>query len=500
MRLASTLCMILVVGVVRSLSAQNTVQKNVVLIIADDFTADQGTQPLLQTPHIDRLRQKGMSFSSAHASSPLCNPSRTSAFTGIAPWQSRIYTNSAEFRDSDTFGMAVTLPQFFKNNGYVSIGTGKIFHRSTGKGSDPISWTVNATQVDVLYDSEENKQTPVEGTGGSLPAYVEQVALSWGQIDKTREEMDDWGNMQPAISFLRDQTAGDSAFFLACGIVRPHLPHYYPKEYAGLYGAITLPAYKEPDTGKKDTWDTGSKGNAALDSMLSLPDGMQQWAQAVQSYMRAAAFADDCVGSLLDAVEALPEAVRQNTLVIFMGDHGYHLGQKSSWAKVGNVPDQLPWEQTTHTPLVIYDPAMTSSHGKTYTGPVSLQDIYPTVLDLCGFSEEAIPDNDPTSAVKIWGTSLLPVLQYPGNTHHTYALTTLAAGVVSLRTAEWRYIKMPGKRQKELYYHGGDTGIAKPDPEEYYNLLHASRVTPMYRAVATKLDRMIVGIKQGKKP
>lgn len=497
MRLSLAL-FILVVLTGRILYAQNTVQKNIVLIIADDFTADPGTRPLLQTPHIDRLRAQGMTFSSAHAAAPLCNPSRTSAFTGIAPWQSRIYTNSAEFRDSDTFGMAVTLPQFFKNKGYISIGTGKIFHRSTGKGSDPISWTVNATEVDVLYESEENKMTPVSGTGGSLPAYVEQVPLAWGQLDKKREEMDDWRNIQQAVSFLKNQLPGDTAFFLACGIVRPHLPHYYPEEYAGFYTSVSLPSHVEPGSGKKDTWDTGSKGNGALDSMLALSDGAEKWKQAVQSYLRAATFADDGVGAVLDAIESLPDAIRNNTLVIFMGDHGYHLGQKSSWAKVGDFPNQLAWEQTTHTPLVVYDPSLPTSHGQTYTKPVSLQDIYPTVLELCGIPPSETPDNDPTSSVKIWGTSLVPVLQNPSKEHDTYALTTLAGGVVSLRTEQWRYISTPGKVQKELYYHGTDSRVAQPDPAEYYNLLHPSRVTPVYRAIAQQLSHQANRIKDGK--
>jgi arylsulfatase A-like enzyme len=482
-----------------TLYGQNQVQKNIVLIIIDDLSADPGTRPALQMPHIDQLRSKGMSFSSAHAASPLCNPSRTAAFTGIAPWQSKIYTNGAEFREDETYGNAVTLPQFFKNQGYISIGTGKIFHRSTGKGCDPASWTRNLTQVDVLYESSENTAAPVSGTGGSLPAYVEQVPLAWGQLEKSTSQMDDWSNLQPALSFLKGQTPGDSAFFLACGIVRPHLPHVYPREFADHYSDIQLPSYLEPGSSKADTWDTPSKGNQALDSLLALPNGAQQWKQAVQSYLRAAAFADSCVGTLLEAIESLPEPVRQNTIVVLMGDHGYHLGQKSSWAKVGNGWNQLPWEQTTHTPLVIYDPAQTASHGKSYALPVSLQDIYPTLLELCDYPPAQFPDNDPQSPKKLWGNSLAPILKNPEGAHDTYALSTLSAGVVSLRTREWRYIQMPGKPLRELYYHGNNPSIAPSDPGEHFNLLHPAHAKPLYRKIAAELDTRVKEImKEGK--
>ncbi len=490
---------LLFLPVASALYGQNQVQKNVILLIVDDLSADPGTRPTLQMPHVDRLRSKGMSFQSAHAASPLCNPSRTAAFTGIAPWQSKIYTNDGKFREDETYKNAVTLPQFFKNQGYVSIGTGKIFHRSTGNGCDPVSWTRNLTQVDVLYETSENTAVPVPGTGGSLPAYVEQVPLAWGQLDKSSSQMDDWANLQPALSFLKGQSPGDSAFFLACGIVRPHLPHFYPREFAGYYADIQLPSYLEPGSDKADTWDTPSKGNQALDSLLALPDGAQQWKQAVQSYFRAAAFADSCVGTLLDAIESLPEPVRKNTIVVLMGDHGYHFGQKSSWAKVGNGWNQLPWEQTTHTPLVIYDPAQTASQGKSYTLPVSLQDLYPTLLELCGYTPAQFPDNDPQSPKTLWGNSLAPILKNPEGQHDSYALSTLSAGVVSLRTRDWRYIQMPGKRLRELYYHGSDPAVAAPDPNEHYNLLHPGRRKPRYRKIAAEMDALAAEIMKGQK-
>ena len=155
--------------------------------------------------------------------------------------------------------------------------------------------------------------------------------------------------------------------------------------------------------------------------------------------------------------------------------------------------------QTTHTPLVIYDPAQTASQGKSYTLPVSLQDLYPTLLELCGYTPAQFPDNDPQSPKTLWGNSLAPILKNPEGQHDSYALSTLSAGVVSLRTRDWRYIQMPGKRLRELYYHGSDPTVAAPDPNEHYNLLHPSHRKPRYRKITAELDALAAEIMKGQK-
>ncbi|MBK8042820.1 MAG: sulfatase-like hydrolase/transferase [Haliscomenobacter sp.] len=480
--------------------AQNDRQKNVLLIIVDDLTAQPGVQPAVQTPHMDRLKQKGVHFTQAHAAVPLCNPSRTAFLTGLAPWQTQIFSNSQEFRKTKGYQNAITLPQFFKNQGYISFATGKIFHHSLGERSDPLSWTQNATQVDVLYGSEENQAIPVAGTGGALSAYEEQVPLAWGQLDKKTGEMDDWKNVTQAVQFLEKQTPGDSAFFLACGIVRPHLPHFYPSDFAGVYQDLQLPAYLAAGSNVPDILDCPHSGNSVLDSLLALPDGQLQWKQAVQSYLRCMAFADYCVGAVIDAYEGLPEPVRQNTLVVLIGDHGYHLGQKSAWAKVSSAKAPMVWDQTTHTQMVIYDPKYPEAGGKTVAAPVSLLDLYPTVLELSGTPASSYPDNDPFSSRKIWGESLAKaVVSGTPETVPGYALSVMAGNVVSLRSPDWRYIYYPFLKKGELYYHGPAREGRTPDPEELQNLLHPDQVTPFYLKTARKMKGIANQLKKGKR-
>ncbi len=478
--------------------AQNDRQKNVLLIIVDDLTTQPGVQPAVETPQMDRLKQKGVHFSQAHAAVPLCNPSRTAFLTGLAPWQTQIFGNSQEFRKTKGYENAITLPQFFKNQGYTSFASGKIFHHSLGERSDPISWTHNATVVDVLFGSDENEAVPVNGA--AVEAYKEQVPLAWGQLDKKTEEMDDWKNVAQAIKFLDKQTPGDSAFFLACGIVRPHLPHFYPSDFASAYQDLQLPAYLAPGTNSPDVNDCPHSGNSILDSILALPEGHLLWRQAVQSYLRCMAFADHCVGALAGAYERLPESVRQNTLVVLIGDHGYHLGQKSAWAKVSSSKAPMVWDQTTHTQMVIYDPKYPQSGGKTVMAPVSLTDLYPTILDLCGVPAGSFPDNDPFSPKKIWGESLAKAVasgadeNVPG-----YALSVMAGNVVSLRSRDWRYIYYPSLKKGELYYHGPAREGITPDPEEFTNLLHPGHVTPYFVNVAKKMKHVANQIKKGKR-
>jgi arylsulfatase A-like enzyme len=487
-------------------------KKNVILIFMDDLTADPGATPKLELPNVDRLRKKGMNFASAHAASPLCNPSRTAILTGVAPWQSKIYDNSTFFRDDATYGSVTTLPQFFKGKGYEVISSGKIFHHSTGDESDPDSWTKNRTIVDVLYGDNASENGDIYTSNGGFldkSVYEEQTNLKWGQIDKTREQMDDWKNVSEAISYLKSRVgstipaykyeqlndidnptesvskADTTPFFLAVGIVRPHLPHYYPKDYASDYMSITdLPATTD-SSGAPDTQDLVSPGNKVLDAMLSKYKEAG-WKQAIQSYYRAARFADWCVGQLLDQVEKLPTEVKNNTLIVLMGDHGYHLGQKGSWAKANpnNATNPLLWEQTSHTPLIIYDPTKSKSFGKTFVSPVSLQDIYPTVLELCGFTLDSNFDNDPKHSKKIWGKSLASFLTN-GSTSSTstYAQSSGFGGWYSLRTNEWRLLykeNLKGTReQTELYCHSANyasKGIPE-DGGEMDNLLYELKET-----------------------
>ena len=121
------------------------------------------------------------------------------------------------------------------------------------------------------------------------------------------------------------------------------------------------------------------------------------------------------------------------------------------------------------------------------------------MLELCDYPPAQFPDNDPQSPKKLWGNSLAPILKNPEGAHDTYALSTLSAGVVSLRTREWRYIQMPGKPLRELYYHGNNPSIAPSDPGEHFNLLHPTHAKPLYRKIAAELDTRVKEImKEGK--
>jgi len=408
-----------------------TTAKNVLFISIDDlndWVGCLGGHPDVQTPNIDRLAERGVLFTNAHCSAPVCNPSRTSLMTGILPSNSGIYTNKEEsFRISPVLNSAETIPQSFMKNGYRVVGGGKIFHHS-----DPASWQE-------YYPSFE-KQT----TGDARPPNAPLNGIpncknfDWGPLpeDITDEKMGDWNVASWAVDELGKEH--DSPFFLGVGIYKPHLPWYVPQKYFDMYPleTITLPIVNDNDLDDvpplgKDRAYTGVKGSDH-DTVLQY----DQWRQAVQGYLACISFADAQVGRVLDALDQSPYA--DDTAIVLWSDHGWHLGEKLHWRKF------TPWEEATHNPLIMVAPGVTTP-GSRCSRAVSLLDIYPTLMHLFGF--------DPPGNLD--GQNLASLLSNPEAERLRPVLTTVGKNNHALRSERWRYIRYEDGTE-ELYDHEND--------------------------------------------
>ena len=425
-----------------SQSAISSDRPNVLFIAVDDLRTWVGHlegHPNAQTPHIDRLAARGVSFTRAYCAAPLCNPSRVSLLTGTAPHRSGVYGNRDRFREN--LPDAITLMQRFRRAGYSVRGAGKIFHGTLAH--DERSW-------DFYYTPPRSPRPAPLNRNERLP---QSAWVPWGALDCDDEAMFDGKNANWIIAEL--QRAHDRPFFLAYGLTKPHLPWEAPQKYFESHplDTIELPPIKEDDLddlpafGQKlareiyDPSATRDLGNPGGDHNNVVAN--DQWPMAVQAYLATIHFADAQIGRVLNALEESGQA--DKTIVILWGDHGWHLGEKQHWRK------HALWDVTTRTPLIISLPGARNA-GTQCHRPVSLIDMYPTLLDLCG-----LPKVDGLD-----GQSLTPLLEEPTTKWDFPVLMTYGYRNHAIQTERWRYIHYANGGE-ELYDHSRD-------PNEWNNL------------------------------
>jgi len=437
---------------------------NVLFIAIDDLNdwiEPLGGHPQAKTPNLNRLAQQGVVFTSAYCPAPACLPSRAALLSGRAPYESGIYANVQVWRD--VLPDAVTIPRYFTANGYFSAGAGKIFHNDQ---PDPQSWddyfpSKKKHFPQYIYPDDRPQNMP-----HSKGMYVE---FDWWGHDKPDEETGDYKSVQWISNQL--ERKHDKPFFLACGLYRPHLPWFVPKKYFDMFSLqdIQLPKVLENDW--DDLPERGRK--LAAGSRRVYHDKVvehDKWKEAVRAYLASIAYADAMLGRLLDALESSIYA--QNTVIVLWSDHGWQLGEKYHWRKFAL------WENVARCNLMFVVPKGTTglpqgaAVGQKCSRPVSLQDIYPTLIQLCGLP----PKRD------IAGHSLAALLKDPDAEWEHAAITCLhVQGEMAVSTEKYRYIRY-GDDGEELY------DLAR-DPEEWHNLAHEATYAKVKSRLATMLPK-----------
>ncbi|MCK5173362.1 MAG: sulfatase [Planctomycetes bacterium] len=420
---------------------KNNSQPNVLFIALDDLNdwikVLDPTAPI-QTPNIERLANRGTLFTHAYCASAACNPSRTAIMTGLRPSTSGVYGNKTDWRKAlpDT----ATIPQHFMAHGYRAEGAGKIFHHhNSGAFHDKASFD------DFLMMPDPPDAPMPEKKLNGLPKYGSRNT-DWGPWPANEAEAIDTKTANYVIKSL--QKKHKKPFFLAAGIFRPHMPFFAPQSYFDIYPPddITMPTRIDSDlddlpSGAKDLLEPKKWFFKELMEIEKKSPGT--WKEAVRSYQASATFADAQVGRILDALDDSDYA--GNTIIVLWSDHGYHLGEKEHWEKFAL------WEKTNHVPLIIAAPQVTRP-GTRCKRPVSLIDIYPTLIELCGLDPK--PELD--------GVSLAALLRDPKATWTRPALMTYMQGNHAVRNGRWRYIRY-ADGSEELYDH-------KNDPNEWHNV------------------------------
>ena len=439
-----------------SIGQENLSEKPNILFIAiddlNDWTGFMGGHPQAKTPNIDRLAKKGIAFTKAYSSAPLCNPARISLLTGILPSNSGVYGN-AELNFRDRIPGVTTIMEYLKRFDYKTIGGGKIFHGFNTIG-DSISWDYyhKITRASRIKGKKvSNEGNKFDGRDSNLPF---PSLFRWGPLDIEDKEMPDVKLVNWAISMLNKKHS--KPFFLAVGLTKPHMPWYVPRKYFEKFplNEIILPETIQndiddlPPFGKKLAKEiyipsSGENYNISGDVEHTRVLNSNQWKKGVQGYLATINFADKYVGRLLDALDK--SNYFENTIVILWGDHGWHLGEKEHWRK------HALWEDSTRTPLIMYYPNKIQN-GSTISQPISFIDLYPTIVEMCGLPKKENID----------GVSFLPLLKNPNQEWNKPVLITLGKGNHAIRTKRWRYIQY-FDGTNELYDHN-------LDPNEWNNI------------------------------
>lgn len=399
---------------------------NVLMIAIDDLRDWIGvakTHPQVRTPNIDRLASRGVCFNNAHCAAPACCPSRSALLSGLSPARTGIYENGQI--TSTALAPYRLLTQHFMDQGYYVAGAGKIYH---GANRDP------------LWHSYWQKP---ERPAANNPA---NPSVMGTPLDEADADTLDGQRLQYILDRLAERPP--APVFLACGFVRPHTPWDVPRPYFDLFPPETLARPPVLENDLDDVPPIGRKialGHCEQGHKLKHPFILEQnnWERNLQAYLASIAFVDAQVGKLLDAWEAGPYA--KNGIIVLWGDHGWHLGEKSHWSKF------TMWETATRVPLIIQAPGW-STPGAVCQQPVSLLDLYPTLLQLCDLP---LPH-------RLDGQTLGPLLKKPDLTWQRGVTSYHGFGNAAVRSRHYRYIHYRDQT-KELYDH-------RSDPNEWHNL------------------------------
>ncbi|MHC4123783.1 MAG: sulfatase [Planctomycetota bacterium] len=454
---------------------------NVLFIIADDLRPDLGCygNKTIKSPNIDKLASMGTVFKRAYCQIAICNPSRISFLSGHRPDTTGVHDNVRFLRDN--MPDVVTLPQLFKNHGYTTLSIGKIFHHDKGKGSDLVAWSeppyglcwkqwFTKESGDLL---KRLKQLPKNQRGKAFRGPPYEAS------DHPDADYPDGKTADKAIETLR--RVKDQPFFLGVGFIKPHLPFNCPKKYWDMYPEDTI---KLPD----NYYHPENVPAVALHSNYELRfyGGMpaegdvseEQALNLIRSYRACVSFLDAQVGRVLNELDRL--GLREKTIVVLLGDHGYHLGENRLWTKMTN------FEITTRSPLIVSAPGAKAA-GKTCNALVEFVDVYPTLAEL---SRLPMPGT-------LEGLSMAPLLdnpklpwkqaafsQYPRGKRYRYEPERGDAMGRSIRTDRYRYTEWTEPDGKLV---GVELYDQKKDPQNNVNVAGK----PQNKELAKKLSKQL---------
>jgi arylsulfatase A-like enzyme len=496
--------------------AQKQSKPNVLFIMCDDLNDYQGAfggHKQVHTPNIDKLAAAGITFLNAQSNAPVCQPSRNSIFTGVYPHDSKDYGWTPMLKQP-VLKNNKTIIQLFKENGYYTLGSGKLTHGKPTK--DWLEWGMNHKHnYGPLYNNGKknvshptvpapyNSIGPIDGSFGRLsdggPSSGKRGEKGWVMgwdmkpmryvNDQDRDLLQDEKHAAWAEDKFNELESknNEQPFFMGIGFVRPHTPLHAPDKYFDRYpiDKINLDEWlpkDEKDTHWLENFDPKKKGPKYYHMLVESYNGDREIAMKhfLQAYLACVTFVDEQIGKVVDALNN--SKFKNNTVIVFTSDHGWQMGEKNYLFK------NSPWEESARVPLIIKTPG--SKNGVKVTQPVSLVDIFPTLIDYCSITGD---NKKNSNGGQLGGNSLRPLIE---ENDHKWEGPNGALTIVgnfgskipaekqnfSYRTKDWRYI-LYSNGKEELYNH-------KKDTREWKNLATSKK----HRKTKAKLKKEMMAI------
>ena len=449
---------------------------NLLVLCVDDLNTwvnHLNPQQQILTPWIDRLAQRGTVFERTYCAAPYCNASRMAVFTGCWPSTTGVYKDQPYWSQPQR---KITYLEAIRRQGYSLFSAGKVLHGrynyklASALGLRQAPW-IQLEDRDWLWD--QNAGIAPEPLGSPFPS----IGLSHDTENRPWTPQFDWGVLSAAqearhpdvrtadamAAFLRQ--THQRPFLAIAGFYKPHLPWYAPQRWLDRYplSGIELPPQFADDLNDVPPTARTWAGTPADEATLR-QEGLRR--QALRAYKASISFADEQIGRVLKALWSSPLA--ENTIVALWSDNGFHLGEKLHWRKF------TLWEEATRVPMIIADP-LTGPYKPRVAAPVSLIDLFPTLVDLAGLQPLAGVD----------GHSLQPVMRGEANSPQTPVLMSWGAGNHSLRQGSWRYTSYAAGGA-ELYNHSSD-------PLEHRNLSGQATTAKQEQLLRRKLAQSLGG-------
>jgi len=421
---------------------------NVLLLISDDLRADLGCYGApVKSPNVDALAQRGVRIDHAYCQYPLCGPSRCSFLSGLRPDTNGVYSNGLTVRYK--LKDVVTLPQHFRNQGYFSARCGKMYHlgipEQVGQPGpdDPPSW-------DYTFNPKGNEYPSRDDGDEFDPDPKNGQSFRRNLLNGNGADQADWQIADEAIRLLNQHK--DHPFFLGVGFIRPHVPEIAPRKFFEMYDRAEVHLPPRPANDRADKPEFAFRlgtGGAKVDMGMSQQDCLE----SIRAYHAATSFMDEQLGRVVAELDRLKLA--DKTIIVFMSDHGYLLGEHFAWQK------KMLFEKTCRVPMIVIYPAM-KARGQVADGLVELVDLFPTLVELAGLPPP--PGLD--------GKSFVPLLEQPQRPFKQAAFSMITTDIRkkdqpphtgrSIRTDRWRYTEWDGGQNgAELYDEVNDPIEAK---------------------------------------
>jgi iduronate 2-sulfatase len=462
-------------------------RKNILFVVCDDLNthvSTSGYEPIT-TPNLAKLAKESITFNRAFCQYPVCGPSRASFLSGLYPQSTGVLNNTFDIRK--TRPGTISMPQFFKENGYWTAGVGKVFH-NTKSDHGEMAWHEN-----IRFDNDElavvrEARLKFENEHGSIDKQTNKK--KWKELKKrvsakldaqtppgrgrsglTDAQHKDGKNARQVVRWLEEKDYGNKPFFIALGLQKPHVPFLAPDKYFDLYPFDKI-SYK---TDRSNLWDflpqsALSKRYEAFGFNFAKENHALR-KEYMQAYHACVSFIDAQLGLVMDSLKK--QGLWEDTVIVFTSDHGYHLGDHFIWGKV------TLFDIGAKVPFIVRAPGLSKS-GTTSEAMVELIDIYPTFADLAGLK----------APIHLQGSSLRPLLEHPerlGKKKYSYSVVTRGPKNLgyALRNQNWRYGKWPDG--EELYN-------LRSDPQEKNNLAqkeHLKERLELFRKALAKQQELI---------